>query len=128
MKIQTLFSLAAVGIAFASPTHNLEERDTLAYTKCITGGIEKWVNDACATRPDDCTLREEWTSCLAETVNQVPNLVTFLYLGEHLRAQYFKCYQRLQPYSVESVPGLYDSLAKNANVIYKDCISLAPPV
>ncbi|KAB8210461.1 hypothetical protein BDV34DRAFT_220597 [Aspergillus parasiticus] len=46
MKIQTLFSLAAVGLAFAKPIHNLEERGVTAdVLKCVGTAVQKGLND-----------------------------------------------------------------------------------
>ncbi|KAE8135450.1 hypothetical protein BDV38DRAFT_284888 [Aspergillus pseudotamarii] len=127
MKIQTLFSLAAVGLAFASPIQNLEERDDIPYAKCVTDAIQKIVNDACAARPDDCTLREEWASCMARAGGKASNILELFQITKHLRDQFHICYEGLQGGDgVPSVPGLYQSIEKNAMSVHSSCHSSAP--
>ncbi|KAE8416140.1 hypothetical protein BDV36DRAFT_297381 [Aspergillus pseudocaelatus] len=106
MKIQTLLSLATVGLTFASPIQNLEERDT---------------------RPDDCTLREEWTTCLAQGVDEVTDIWQRVSnFRRYLQTQYDKCYDSVQSSGdIESVPGLLESIENNSVLVGLECSPLA---
>ncbi|KAE8133717.1 hypothetical protein BDV38DRAFT_286615 [Aspergillus pseudotamarii] len=55
MKIQILFPLTAVGLAFAKPIHNLGERNPTEDTlTCVRDGVEAEFQRACENAVDTC--------------------------------------------------------------------------
>ena len=73
MKIQALCSLAAVGLAFANPIHNLAERGD-SFTKCVTGVVEKGINQACTTVPGACSGLDAFKSCTTKATAKITDL------------------------------------------------------
>ncbi|KAK6815849.1 hypothetical protein RU639_009282 [Aspergillus parasiticus] len=68
MKFQTLFSLATVGLAFATPVHNLEARDD--YTNCVINLVKEAVSDGCANLPV-CQALPEFVQCMQNGIQQL---------------------------------------------------------
>ncbi|KAE8325106.1 hypothetical protein BDV39DRAFT_207230 [Aspergillus sergii] len=66
MKIQTLFSLATVGLAFANPIQNLEARDD--YTDCVISSVKKDLSQVC-TSTEICGNRADIISCVTKALD-----------------------------------------------------------
>ncbi|KAB8220333.1 hypothetical protein BDV33DRAFT_99706 [Aspergillus novoparasiticus] len=77
MKIQTLFSLAAVGLTFANPIHSLEERGPITdIAKCVGDTVKQGLGDVCEAT-EVCDLlggQEGLTSCITNAVVEVTNI------------------------------------------------------
>ncbi|KAE8133718.1 hypothetical protein BDV38DRAFT_286616 [Aspergillus pseudotamarii] len=72
MKIQTLFSLAAVGLTFATPIHNLEKRDQ---ETCVKEAVQKELGHSFDFLAESNEKNREqldgFISCIAEDVGQL---------------------------------------------------------
>ncbi|KAB8220334.1 hypothetical protein BDV33DRAFT_172572 [Aspergillus novoparasiticus] len=68
MKFQTLFSLATVGLAFATPVHNLEARDD--YTNCVINLAKEAVSNGCESLPV-CRVLPEFVQCMQNGLQQL---------------------------------------------------------
>ncbi|KAE8346704.1 hypothetical protein BDV24DRAFT_158334 [Aspergillus arachidicola] len=68
MKIQTLFSLATVGLAFANPVANLEARDD--YTNCVISSVKDQFSEACLNLPV-CRALPEFVNCMENGVQEL---------------------------------------------------------
>ncbi|KAE8325105.1 hypothetical protein BDV39DRAFT_207229 [Aspergillus sergii] len=73
MKFQALFSLAAAGLAFANPIHNLESRGD-DFTDCITTVVDKAVSGACETVPGACSGLDVFASCITKATPKITDL------------------------------------------------------
>ncbi|KAE8325107.1 hypothetical protein BDV39DRAFT_207231 [Aspergillus sergii] len=75
MKIQTLFSFAAVGLAFANPIHNLEERGHITdIAKCVGSAVQQGTAQLCSDAPKLCNLQgglNGLTSCITNAAAEV---------------------------------------------------------
>lgn len=68
MKFQTLFSLATVGLAFATPVHNLEARDD--YTNCVINLAKEAVSNGCGSLPV-CRVLPHFVQCMQNGLEQL---------------------------------------------------------
>ncbi|KOC17723.1 hypothetical protein AFLA70_56g003701 [Aspergillus flavus AF70] len=77
MKIQTLFSLAAVGLTFANPIHNLEERGPITdIAGCVGNTVKEGLGTLCDTT-GVCNMlggQEGLTSCITNAVAEVTDI------------------------------------------------------
>ncbi|RAQ55440.1 hypothetical protein AFGD_007583 [Aspergillus flavus] len=77
MKIQTLFSLAAVGLTFANPIHNLEERGPITdIAGCVGNTVKEGLGALCDTT-GVCNLlggQEGLISCITNAVAEVTDI------------------------------------------------------
>ncbi|KAE8346703.1 hypothetical protein BDV24DRAFT_158333 [Aspergillus arachidicola] len=78
MKIQTLFSLAAVGLAFATPIHNLDERGVVSdAAECIVRSIQEGLSkafDSVSESNSGLKGLDGLTSCITNAATEVTDL------------------------------------------------------
>ncbi|KAE8330425.1 hypothetical protein BDV39DRAFT_170597 [Aspergillus sergii] len=75
MKIQAMFSLAAVGLAFATPIHNLEKRGEIE--QCVKEAVFKALtqvfDDVSSYQKADRELLNSFIPCITNTATQLPD-------------------------------------------------------
>ncbi|KAB8210459.1 hypothetical protein BDV34DRAFT_220595 [Aspergillus parasiticus] len=70
MKFQTLFSLAAAGLAFANPIYNRGDD----FTDCITTVVGNGVYEACQAVPEACSGLDVFALCMTKATPKITDI------------------------------------------------------
>ncbi|KAE8362741.1 hypothetical protein BDV27DRAFT_159439 [Aspergillus caelatus] len=120
MKIQTLVSLAAVGLAFANPIHNLEERDG-SLRKCIKTLMMEEVSKKCLSDAA-CGELQKFIPCMTEAINSDPTSLPFGQLPAEPLKQFYSCTEKIRgSLGLKQVDQLLFMLVEVGNDVSERC-------